>query len=84
MSKELEALKRAKMEHSIIKQGFPEQEYIYLLTNISKKLKSLEIIKDMFEVWEDNGTYHIRPLYDIMKIKKEEYDLLKEVLLCGL
>ena len=48
----------------------------------NKKLKQiLEIIKDMFEIWEDNGTYHIRPLFDIARITKEEYDLLKEVLL---
>lgn len=54
---------------------------IVAIQDTNKKLKALEIIKDLFEVWEDNGTYHLRPLYDIMKLTKEEYDLLKEVLL---
>lgn len=45
----------------------------------NKKLKQLlAIIKDMFEIWEDNGTYHIRPLFDIARLAKEEFYLLKE------
>lgn len=46
-----------------------------------KKLKALEILKDWFEVFEDENGYHLRPLYDIGRINKEKYDLLKEALL---
>ena len=56
-------------------------ELFELPINYQNQLKAFEIIKDMFEVWEDNGTYHIRPLFDIARITQEEYNLLKEVLL---
>lgn len=73
------ALKR---EDSIEITAIDIEQENQALCKENKKLKQiLEIIKDMFEIWEDNGTYHIRPLFDIARLAKEEYDLLKEVLL---
>lgn len=49
-----------------------------------KKLKALEIIKEWFEVFEDENGYHIkttfRALFDSKRIDKETFDLLKEML----
>lgn len=47
MNKELKALERAKMEHSIIKQGFPEQEYIKSLNEIETTLEDYADIEKM-------------------------------------
>lgn len=45
------------------------------------KLKqALEILKEWFEVFKDEYGYHLRTLFDIGRINKEQFDLLKEVL----
>lgn len=90
--KGLEALEKAKMEHSIIKQGFPEQEYIKTLDDIEKALKTLELIKEMRTNFMSVETVlnAIEESYDYedyvhqfgySSVSKEKYDLLKEVLL---
>ena len=58
-----------------------EQFLIDSCPEVEKKLKALEILKDWFEVIEDENGYHLRTLFDIGRITKEDYDLLKEVLL---
>lgn len=80
MSKELEALERAKREHSIIKQGFPKQEYIDLLTKIEIELKALEIIKKHKLVIYDKEENSVNTIGYVHNLPKEETDLLKEVL----
>jgi hypothetical protein len=48
--------------------------------SVAKRLKALEILKEWFEVFEDENGYHLRTLFDIGRIDKETFDLLKEVL----
>lgn len=74
MSKGLEATKRLKWGYAIT-----HEERINLCECIEKELKALEILKDMFEVFEKDNKYHIRTLFDIQRISKEKYNLLKGI-----
>ena len=47
--------------------------------NIKLK-KALKNFKEWFEVFEDEYGCHLRTLFDIGRISKEEYELLKEIL----
>ena len=87
MNNKLQALERAKTEHSIIKQGFSEQEYIKTLDEIEKSLEALEILRnkkvnleylkccDTYEQYKTICSYW-------NEIIKQEFDLLKEILTC--
>lgn len=120
MSKELQALERAKREHSALNCGFPDVEYLTQIDEIEKKLKELEelenrcskagiTIDDYFkylieetidnykklkalEIIKDKNVdvawlcgceklEDYNKLYQVPNLTKEEYDLLKEVLL---
>ena len=89
MNKGLEALERAKYEHSRLTNGFPDIEYLKELDIIETALKALEIIKESLQlkmsVDEDIGCLYV-PLHnkDICVVGyvegKDKIDLLKEVL----
>lgn len=51
------------------------------MENYWRKLKAWEVIEElnMFEIIEDKNGYHIRTLFDIGRITKEQYNALKEV-----
>lgn len=76
------ALKEKENMEGPIDELFSENGKVITIIDIKKKLKALKIIKELYllDIWEDDRTYHLRPLYDIMNLKKEEYELLKEVL----
>jgi len=91
MSKELEALKR--IENKTISITFGKDVVYYRygdylskedLALIEKSLKALDIIKskEMLSVFKDiNGKYFIVFNTTAIEIPKEEYELLKEVLI---
>ena len=58
-----------------------EDTLINACPNVAKKLKALEIIKNMPDKYKDGLVYIFLSLLNARKITTEEYDLLKEVLL---
>ena len=80
MNNKLQALERAKTEHSIIKQGFPEQEYIKTLDEIENELKELNEILALHDKWLGNEISDFEFFTLLVEIR-DKYGLLKEVLL---
>ena len=80
MNNKLQALERAKTEHSIIKQGFPEQEYIKTLDEIENELKALNEILVLHDKWLGNEISDFE-LFTLLVEIRDKYGSLKEVLL---
>ena len=63
------------IEHKIDFMGVIDESKVLTLVN---SYKALEVIKhaDLFEVFQDERGYHIRPTFDIMGISEETYKIL--------
>ena len=87
MSKALEQLRQ--IRHDFYINGEVDYDTISYFTNIERALKALEIIKTKgiywgidYQPYEEENDYRAwdNELYESVKLSKEEYDLLKEVL----
>ena len=84
MSKGLETLKHIRRSFKNLGiKGIPTKYQKECLDTIEKELKALEIIKaiGIIKVYETVNKYKLETLVDEINLTKENYELLKEVLL---